>query len=46
MEVGIGFEGLENFTVLAGIGREDPSALERALAPVLSPVEPVPSAVD
>jgi hypothetical protein len=36
MDVGIGFEGLENFTVLAGIGRENPSALERALAPVLS----------
>lgn len=35
MEVGIGFEGLENFTVLAGIGRKHPAALERALAPVL-----------
>ncbi|HEV2415717.1 MAG TPA: glycosyltransferase [Candidatus Dormibacteraeota bacterium] len=37
MEVGIGFEGLESFTVLAGIGRQDPQALERALAPVLRP---------
>ena len=35
MVVGIGFEGLENFTVLARIGRENPSALERALAPAL-----------
>jgi hypothetical protein len=42
MEVGIGFEGLEDFTVLAGIGRQNPSALERALAPLLSAVEPAP----
>jgi hypothetical protein len=46
MEVGIGFEGLESFTVIAGIGRQNPSALERALGPVLSAVERVPSAVE
>ncbi len=38
MEVGIGFDGLESFTVLAGIGLLDPSALERALRPALEPV--------
>jgi hypothetical protein len=42
MEVGIGFDGLESFTVLAGIGLLHPSALERALSPAL---EPVPSGV-
>jgi hypothetical protein len=36
MEVGIGYKGLEIFTELAKIGRQDPSALERALAPVLA----------
>jgi hypothetical protein len=46
MEVGIGFEGLESFTVIAGIGRKDPKALERVLAPVLSAVEPALSAVE
>jgi hypothetical protein len=35
MEVGIGYEGLEEFTVLAGIGRSSPEALGRALAPVI-----------
>jgi hypothetical protein len=35
MEVGIGYEGLESFTVLAGIGRSNPALLERALAPVI-----------
>ncbi len=35
MDVGIGFEGLENFTVLAMIGRQDRSVLERVLAPAL-----------
>jgi hypothetical protein len=40
MEVGIGFQGLESFTVLAGIGRENPSALEKALTPVLAAAEP------
>jgi hypothetical protein len=42
MEVGIGFDGLETFTVLAEIGLMHPSALERALGPAL---EPTPSAV-
>jgi hypothetical protein len=37
MEVGIGFEGLESFTVIAGIGRQNPEVLERALAPLLEP---------
>jgi hypothetical protein len=45
MAIGVGFEGLETFTVLAGIGQQDPSALERALGPALSPVEPVSSRV-
>jgi len=45
-DVGIGFEGLENFTVLAGLGQQHPAALERALAPMLFAVGPVPSAVD
>lgn len=35
MTVGIGFEGLENFSVLTRLGREHPPALERALEPVL-----------
>lgn len=35
MDVGIGFEGLENFTMLTRIGRDNPAALERALAPAL-----------
>ncbi|MEA2644688.1 MAG: hypothetical protein QOG08_1714, partial [Chloroflexota bacterium] len=43
MEVGIGYKGLESFTALASLGRLNPSALERALAPVLSAVERVPS---
>jgi len=46
MEVGIGFEGLESFTVLARIGNQHPAALEKALAPALMPVEPVMSAVE
>jgi hypothetical protein len=46
MEVGIGYKGLESFTALARIGRRNPSALERALAPVLAAVEPVPPSVD
>lgn len=46
MEVGIGVHGLENFTVLAGIGRRDPQALDRVLAPVLAAIERVPSAVE
>jgi hypothetical protein len=46
IEVGIGFEGLETFTVLADIGRRDPLALERVLAPVLAAIERVPSAVE
>jgi len=45
MEVGIGFHGLESYTILAEIGRRDPPALERALGPALSAVEPVPSRV-
>jgi hypothetical protein len=45
LAVGIGFEGLESFTVLTEIGRQDPAALERALGLVLSPLEPVPSPV-
>jgi hypothetical protein len=39
-EVGIGFGGLENFTLLARIGRHDPSALERALEPTLTIARP------
>lgn len=35
MTVGIGYEGLETFSVLADIGRRDPEAVERALAPLL-----------
>jgi hypothetical protein len=46
MEIGIGSDGLENFTVLSGIGRRDPSALERVLAPVLAAIEPRPIEVD
>jgi hypothetical protein len=46
MLVGIGFEGLESFSVLTALGRRNPLALERALAPVLSATAPVPSGVD
>lgn len=46
MEVGIGYKGMESFTALAAIGRRDPSALERALAPVLRAVEPLPTPTD
>ena len=46
MDVGIGFDGLENFTVLAGIGRDHPAALERALDPVLNAVEAAPALTD
>jgi hypothetical protein len=46
MEVGIGFQGLESFTVLAGIGRQNPAALENALAPVLAAAQPAASRVD
>jgi len=46
MDVGVGFEGLENFTVLAGIGRDHPAVLERALGPVLSVPEPVAPSAD
>ena len=35
MSVGIGFKGLESFSLLVRIGREDPSLLERALGPAL-----------
>ena len=43
MEVGIGYKGLESFTSLVALGRLDPRALERALTPVLSGVEQVPT---
>jgi hypothetical protein len=46
MEVGVGYKGLETFTALAGIGRRNPSALERALAPVLATVEPARAPVN
>jgi len=36
MVVGIGLDGLETFSVLTEIGRSRPSALERALTPLLS----------
>ena len=36
MEVGIGYKGLENFSVLAKIGHQNPLALERALTPALT----------
>ncbi|HEX9364518.1 MAG TPA: hypothetical protein VGA47_12125 [Candidatus Dormibacteraeota bacterium] len=42
MEVGIGNKGLENFTVLSQIGRENPSVLDRALAPVMAVMEADP----
>jgi hypothetical protein len=42
MEVGIGYKGLEHFTVLAKIGKEHPSVLERALAPTLAVARPEP----
>jgi len=45
MEVGIGYKGLESFTVLAGLGRRHPDALDRALEPVLRAAKPVGSAV-
>ena len=41
MEVGIGYQGLESFNVLAGIGRLNPAALEKALEPVLAAAEAV-----
>jgi hypothetical protein len=44
-DVGIGFEGLENFTVLVELGRRHPAALERALHPLLSALGPMPSRV-
>ena len=44
MEIGIGFDGLEDFTVLARIGRVNPAALASALDPVLSPVDRAPAA--
>ncbi len=37
MDVGIGYDGLESFTLIAGIGRHNPEVLERALAPLLEP---------
>jgi len=43
VEVGIGYKGLESFTAIVSLGRLKPSALESALAPVLSAVDPVPS---
>lgn len=43
-EVGIGFEGLESFSVLAGMGRHHPAALDRALAPVLAAGQPLTGA--
>ena len=42
-DVGIGFEGLESFSVLAALGRQHPAALDRALAPVLAAGETLPS---
>lgn len=35
MDVGIGFDGLESFSMLMGVGRQHPAALERALKPLL-----------
>jgi hypothetical protein len=43
MEVGIGYKGLESFTAIASLGRMNPLALDRALAPMLSAIERVPS---
>lgn len=45
MEVGIGYQGLESFTLLAGIGREKPAALERALEPALAISETGPGSI-
>jgi hypothetical protein len=45
MEVGIGYKGLESFTALAAIGVRDPSALERALLPLVANLARTPSAV-
>jgi hypothetical protein len=42
MEVGIGFEGLESFTVLTAIGRSNPAAVERALGSALRASEAGP----
>ena len=44
MEVGIGYKGLEHFSVLAKIGNKHPSLLERALAPALNESRPEPQA--
>ena len=44
MELGIGYKGLESFTALAAIGKRNPSALEKALLPVLASLTPAPSA--
>ena len=35
MDVGIGFDGLESFSAIMGVGRQHPEALERALKPLL-----------
>jgi hypothetical protein len=43
MEIGIGYKGLESFSAIASLGRLSPSALESALAPVLSAIERVPT---
>jgi hypothetical protein len=45
MDVGVGFAGLENFTLLVAIGRDSPPALERALSPLLSAARSEPAAV-
>lgn len=36
MTVGIGYEGLESFTVVAALGQMNPSVLERALEPAIA----------
>ena len=46
MDVGIGYQGLESFNLLVGIGRRNPAALERALEPVLAALEEAPSPVN
>jgi hypothetical protein len=40
MEVGIGYQGLESFNLLVGIGHQNPAALTKALEPVLAASEP------
>lgn len=46
MEVGIGYEGLESFAVLAAIGHQHPDALKKVLDPVLRSAGRVLTAIE